>query len=59
MNIVLGLAVGIGVLIAINLLGYTLGSFLPEKLRNSRYRILIPLLIISVLGQIIYFIFGR
>ena len=36
-----GLIIGFIVLIAINGMGYFMGGFLPKKLKNSRYRILI------------------
>jgi len=52
-----GLIIGFVVLMAINGMGYFMGGFLPKKLKNSRYRILIPLLILSISGHLIYFIF--
>ena len=51
------LIIGFVVLLLVNGAGYVLGGLLPKKLRNSRYRILLPLLILSIIGHLIYFVF--
>lgn len=51
------LIIGFVVLLLVNGAGYALGGLLPKKLRNSRYRILLPLLILSIIGHLIYFVF--
>ena len=51
------LIIGFVVLLLVNGAGYVLGGLLPKKLRNSRYRILLPLLILSIIGHLSYFVF--